>query len=127
MLTNYKTIRQSIKRLIDLETESQDGTFDLLSKKEALLRTRMMNKLESSLGGIKEMGGLPDAILLSMYSTSTSRSRKRISWGSQCSALSIRITTRSRSFRQRRRNSRDPALCDSVRMQLPKVKPWPRM
>ena len=64
MLTNYKTIRQSIKRLIDLETESQDGTFDLLSKKEVLLRTRMMNKLESSLGGIKEMGGLPDAIFV---------------------------------------------------------------
>ena len=64
MLTNYKTIRQSIKRLIDLETESQDGTFDLLSKKEALLRTRMMNKLESSLGGIKDMGGLPDAIFV---------------------------------------------------------------
>jgi small subunit ribosomal protein S2 len=64
MLTNYKTIRQSIKRLIDLETESQDGTFDLLSKKEALLRTRMMNNLESSLGGIKEMGGLPDAIFV---------------------------------------------------------------
>jgi small subunit ribosomal protein S2 len=64
MLTNYKTIRQSIKRLIDLETQSQDGTFDLLSKKEALLRTRMMNKLQSSLGGIKEMGGLPDAIFV---------------------------------------------------------------
>ncbi len=64
MLTNYKTIRQSIKRLVDLETESQDGTFDLLSKKEALLRTRMMNKLQSSLGGIKEMGGLPDAIFV---------------------------------------------------------------
>ena len=48
MLTNYKTIRQSIKRLIDLETESQDGTFDLLSKKEALLRTRMMNKLKAA-------------------------------------------------------------------------------
>jgi len=64
MLTNYKTIRQSIKRLIDLETQSQDGTFDLLSKKEALLRTRMMNKLQSSLGGIKEMGGLPDALFV---------------------------------------------------------------
>ena len=64
MLTNYKTNRQSIKRLIDLETESQDGTFDLLSKKEALLRTRMMNKLQSSLGGIKEMGGLPDALFV---------------------------------------------------------------
>ena len=64
MLTNYKTIRQSIKRLVDLENESQDGTFDLLSKKEALLRTRMMNKLQGSLGGIKEMGGLPDAIFV---------------------------------------------------------------
>ena len=64
MLTNYKTIRQSIKRLIDLVAESQDGTFDLLSKKEALLRTRMMNKLQSSLGGIKEMGGLPDALFV---------------------------------------------------------------
>ena len=64
MLTNYKTIRQSIKRLVDLETESKDGTFDLLSKKEALLRTRMMNKLQGSLGGIKEMGGLPDAIFV---------------------------------------------------------------
>ncbi len=64
MLTNYKTIRQSIKRLVDLETESQDGTFDLLSKKEALLRTRMMNKLQGSLGGIKEMGGLPDALFV---------------------------------------------------------------
>ena len=64
MLTNYKTIRQSIKRLVDLETESQDGTFDLLSKKEALLRTRMMNKLQGSLGGIKEMGGLPEAIFV---------------------------------------------------------------
>lgn len=64
MLTNYKTIRQSIKRLQDLETESQDGTFDLLSKKEALQRTRMMDKLQSSLGGIKNMGGLPDAIFI---------------------------------------------------------------
>ena len=42
MLTNYKTIRQSIRRLQDLETQSSDGTFDLLSKKEALQRTRMM-------------------------------------------------------------------------------------
>ena len=64
MLTNYKTIRQSIRRLQDLETQSSDGTFDLLSKKEALQRTRMMNKLHSSLGGIKDMGGLPDAIFV---------------------------------------------------------------
>jgi small subunit ribosomal protein S2 len=64
MLTNYKTIRQSIKRLQDLEVQAADGTFDLLSKKEALQRTRMMNKLQSSLGGIKNMGGLPDVIFV---------------------------------------------------------------
>ena len=64
MLTNYKTIRQSIRRLQDLETQSSDGTFDLLSKKEALQRTRMMNKLHSSLGGIQDMGGLPDALFV---------------------------------------------------------------
>ena len=64
MLTNYKTIRQSIRRLKDLETQSQDGTFDKLIKKEALMRTREMEKLERSLGGIKDMGGLPDAIFV---------------------------------------------------------------
>ncbi len=64
MLTNYKTIRQSIRRLRDLETQSQDGTFDKLTKKEALMRTREMEKLELSIGGIKEMGGLPDALFV---------------------------------------------------------------
>ena len=64
MLTNYKTIRQSIKRLEDLEKQSEDGTFELLTKKEALQRTRMMNKLNASLGGIKDMGGLPDALFV---------------------------------------------------------------
>ena len=64
MLTNYKTIRQSIRRYRDLETQSQDGTFDKLTKKEALTRTRMMEKLERSIGGIKYMGGLPDALLV---------------------------------------------------------------
>ena len=64
MLTNWKTIRQSIRRLKDLETQSQDGTFDKLTKKEALMRTREMEKLERSLGGIKDMGGLPDAIFV---------------------------------------------------------------
>ncbi|MFD0966492.1 30S ribosomal protein S2 [Seminibacterium arietis] len=64
MLTNWKTVRQSIKRLKDLETQSQDGTFDKLTKKEALMRTREMEKLELSLGGIKEMAGLPDAIFV---------------------------------------------------------------
>jgi small subunit ribosomal protein S2 len=64
MLTNWKTVRQSIKRLKDLEAQSQDGTFDKLTKKEALDRTREMDKLEKSLGGIKDMGGLPDALFV---------------------------------------------------------------
>ena len=64
MLTNYKTIRASIRRFRDLETQSQDGTFDKLTKKEALMRTRLMDKLENSIGGIKDMGGLPDAIFV---------------------------------------------------------------
>ena len=64
MLTNWKTIRQSIRRLKDLEAQSTDGTFDKLTKKEALMRSREMEKLERSLGGIKDMGGLPDAIFV---------------------------------------------------------------
>ena len=64
MLTNWKTVRQSIKRLKDLEAQSQDGTFDKLTKKEALMRTREMEKLELSLGGIKNMSGLPDAVFV---------------------------------------------------------------
>lgn len=64
MLTNWKTVRQSIKRLKDLEAQSQDGTFDKLTKKEALMLTREMAKLEMSLGGIKDMGGLPDALFV---------------------------------------------------------------
>lgn len=64
MLTNYKTIRQSIKRLRELEAQSQDGTFTKLTKKEALMRTRDMEKLERSIGGIKDMAGLPDALFI---------------------------------------------------------------
>ena len=64
MLTNYKTIRQSIKRFRDLEAQKADGTFEQLTKKEALMRTREMDKLQRSIGGIKDMGGLPDAIFV---------------------------------------------------------------
>jgi small subunit ribosomal protein S2 len=64
MLTNWKTVKQSIKRLKELETMSDDGTFDRLSKKEALTLKREMEKLERSLGGIKDMGRLPDAIFV---------------------------------------------------------------
>ena len=64
MLTNYKTIRQSIRRLQELEAQSADGTFERLTKKEALTKRRLMEKLERSLGGIKNMGGLPDALFV---------------------------------------------------------------
>lgn len=64
MLTNYKTIRASIRRYRELQTQAGDGTFEKLTKKEALMRTRMMDKLELSIGGIKDMGGLPDALFV---------------------------------------------------------------
>ena len=64
MLTNYKTIRASIKRYRDLESQENDGTFDKLTKKEALMRRRMKEKLEKSIGGIKDMAGLPDALFV---------------------------------------------------------------
>jgi len=64
MLTNFKTVKQSIKRLKELETMSDDGTMDMLVKKEALMRRREKEKLDRSLGGIKDMGGLPDAIFV---------------------------------------------------------------
>ncbi len=64
MLTNFQTVKQSIKRLKDLEAMSEDGSFDKISKKEALMHQREMDKLESSLGGIKDMGGLPDAMFV---------------------------------------------------------------
>ena len=64
MLTNYKTIRASIRKLRELEAQAADGTFEKLTKKEALMRTRQMEKLEKSIGGIKDMGGLPDALFV---------------------------------------------------------------
>lgn len=64
MLTNYKTIHQSIRRLKDLEEQETEGVFDLLTKKEALQKRRQMAKLERSLGGIKDIGGLPDALFV---------------------------------------------------------------
>lgn len=64
MLTNYRTVKQSIKRLTELETMRDDGTLDKLVKKEALLRLRELQKLQQSLGGIKEMHSLPDALFV---------------------------------------------------------------
>jgi len=64
MLTNYKTVKQSIKRLKDMEAMVQDGSMDKLPKKEALHYQREIAKLDRSLGGIKDMNGLPDAIFV---------------------------------------------------------------
>ncbi|MGI9204536.1 MAG: 30S ribosomal protein S2 [Woeseiaceae bacterium] len=64
MLTNYKTVRQSVKRLKDLEAMAEDGGFDRVTKKEALGWRREQDKLERSLGGIKEMTGLPDVLFV---------------------------------------------------------------
>jgi len=64
MLTNWKTVKQSIRRLKELETMGEDGTFARLTKKEALTLSRELEKLERSLGGIKNMAGVPDAIFV---------------------------------------------------------------
>jgi small subunit ribosomal protein S2 len=64
MLTNFKTVKVSIKRLKDLEAMSLDGTFEKMSKREALTLQREMEKLTRSLGGIKEMNALPDALFV---------------------------------------------------------------
>lgn len=64
MLTNYKTIRQSIKRLKELESLFETGKFGRLTKKEILGLTREKDKLMNSLGGIKNMGGIPDALFV---------------------------------------------------------------
>lgn len=63
-LTNFKTVKQSIKRLEDLDAMEQDGTFSRLTKKEVLERRRERAKLERSLGGVKTMTALPDALFV---------------------------------------------------------------
>ena len=64
MLTNYKTVRQSVKRLKDLENMDEEGGFDKLTKKEVLGLRREHDKLERSLGGIKDMTSLPDVLFV---------------------------------------------------------------
>jgi small subunit ribosomal protein S2 len=64
MLTNFKTVQLSIKRLKELETMMQDGSLEKVSKKEGLMLKRELEKLERSLGGIKDMAGLPSAIFV---------------------------------------------------------------
>ena len=64
MLTNFKTVKQSIKRLKEMEGMQQDGSLERISKKEALGLTRELAKLQRSLGGIKELQALPDALFV---------------------------------------------------------------
>ena len=64
MLTNFKTVKQSIKRLKEMEGMVEDGTLERLSKKEALGIQRELVKLQRSLGGIKDLAGLPDALFI---------------------------------------------------------------
>ncbi len=64
MLTNFKTVKTSLKRLKDMEAATQDGSLERMSKKEALSFSRELEKLQRSLGGIKDMGGLPDALFI---------------------------------------------------------------
>jgi small subunit ribosomal protein S2 len=64
MLTNFKTVKQSIKRLKDMEQMVEDGSLEKISKKEALGYQRELEKLQRSLGGIKGLDGLPDAIFV---------------------------------------------------------------
>ena len=64
MLTNYKTVRQSIFRLKELKKMRDEGVFETMIKKEALMLTRELEKLERGLGGIEEMNGLPDALFV---------------------------------------------------------------
>ena len=64
MLTNFKTVKQSIKRLKEMEQMAEDGTFDSMAKKEALGLQRELAKLQRSLGGIKELNSLPDALFV---------------------------------------------------------------
>ena len=64
MLTNFRTVKQSIRRLKELEEMMVDGSLERVSKKEGLARTRELDKLERSLGGIKDMEGLPDVLFV---------------------------------------------------------------
>jgi small subunit ribosomal protein S2 len=64
MLTNFKTVKASIKRLKDMDQMAADGSLERLSKKEQLQYSREREKLERSLGGIKDMGGIPDALFV---------------------------------------------------------------
>ena len=86
-LTNFKTVKQTIRHLKDMEATQEEGGLEKMSKKEALDFTREIEKLNKSIGGIKEMTGLPDALF------TRSPSRKPTSSASRSWPLSIPTTT----------------------------------
>ena len=79
MLTNFKTIQSRIQRLKDIERMAEDGTFDVLPKKEVIEIKKEWDKLEKNLGGIKEMKRIPDAIFV-VDPKKESVFRKHIHW-----------------------------------------------
>ena len=109
MLTNFRTIRKRIDRMDQLKTMQEDGTFDLLPKKEVVKLELEMSKLEKYLGGVKNMKGLPKAMFIVDPTRSASLWPRPASCTSPSSPLSIptAIPTRSiTSSRQRRRHPR---------------------
>ncbi len=80
MLTNFNTVRNSIKRLKDLKAQEEDGTFNVLGKKEVTMLRREMDKLERGFGGIKDMPGLPDALFIVDVGFEKIAVRKPASW-----------------------------------------------
>jgi small subunit ribosomal protein S2 len=94
MLTNFKTVKVSIKRLKDLEVMAEDGTFDRMSKREALSLKRELDKLNKSLGGIKDMNALPDAIFVIDVGYHKIAVTEAKSSASRWSPLSTRTTRR---------------------------------
>src|SRR5699024_6959546 len=77
MLTNFKTVRNSIRRLREIEEMKSDGSLERLTKKEGILLERELNKLERSLGGIKDMPNIPDALFVIDVGYESNRSEER--------------------------------------------------
>ena len=119
MLTNWKTISNSIKRLKSLE-EQLSGDTAGLTKKEVLQLTRERDKLENSLGGIRDMGGLPDIMFVVTPTRKSWRSRKRTRSASRSSRSSIRIATRAALPSRSRATTTPAAPSASTRTRLPR-------
>lgn len=94
MLTNFRTVKGSINRLKELEAAATDGTFEKLVKHEVLQRQREAQKLEASLGGIKNMSGLPDALFVIDVGHENIAIQEAKNWAFRLSPLSTPTTTR---------------------------------